>query len=127
MTPAATREREGMPFQPAPIGTWRRRSASRRLREVPPVESADDSIRRFVVHLYSYDPERHERRYIEIGSFDNEAEAMRCLGETQMSLMSRQERGEADQRDNVSMVVKEPGVDARNRRRRIEERLRRHS
>jgi hypothetical protein len=39
------------------------------------VDSADDTIRRFVVHLYTYDRDRRERRHIEVGSFDNEPEA----------------------------------------------------
>jgi hypothetical protein len=90
------------------------------------MDSADDTIRRFVVHLYTYDPERRERRPVEVGSFDNEAEAMRCFGETHMAVMSRRASGEADRREHVAMVVKEPGVDERNRQRRIEERLRRH-
>jgi hypothetical protein len=92
---------------------------------VPRVDSADDSLRRFVVHLFTYDPDRRERRPVEVSCFDNEAEAMQCLGETHMALMSRVALGEADERDNVTMVVKEPGVDGRNRERRIQERLRR--
>jgi hypothetical protein len=91
------------------------------------VDSADDAIRRFVVQLYTYDPDRRERRHIEVGSFDNEAEAMRCVGDSHMEVMSRQVSGEADARDHVTMVVKEPGVDERNRQRRIRERLRRYS
>jgi hypothetical protein len=56
---------------------------------VPRVDSADDGIRRFVVRLYTYDPDRRERRHIEVGSVDNNEEAMRCLGETHVALMSR--------------------------------------
>jgi len=93
---------------------------------VPRVDSADDTVRRFVVHLHTYDPERRERRPVEVGSFDNEAEAMRCFGETQMAVMSRRATGDADPRDHATMVMKEPGVDERNRQRRIEERLRRY-
>ena len=93
---------------------------------MPHVDSADDTIRRFVVHLHTYDPDRHERRPIEVASFDNEAEAMRCFGETHMAVMSRRATGVADPRDHVTMVVKEPGVDESNRQRRIEERLRRY-
>jgi hypothetical protein len=91
------------------------------------VNSADDSIRRFVVHVHTFDPQRRERRPVEVGAFDNEAEAMRCLGETHSAVMVRRASGEADQRDHVTMVIKEPGVDERSRQRRTEERLRRHS
>jgi hypothetical protein len=60
---------------------------------------------------------------IEVAAFDNEAEAMRCFGETHLSVLSRRAGGDADPRDHVTMVVKEPGVDARNHQRRIRERL----
>lgn len=89
------------------------------------MDPADDTIRRFVVYLHTYDSERRERRPVEVGSFDKEAEAMRCFGENHMLVMSRRASGEAHPRDHVTMVVKEPGVDERNRQRRIEERLRR--
>jgi hypothetical protein len=90
------------------------------------VDSSDDTIRRFVVRLYTYDPDRHERRHIEVGTFDDDAEAMHCFGETHLALLSNQASGNADARDHVTMVVKEPGVDERNRMRRIQERLSRH-
>jgi hypothetical protein len=89
------------------------------------VDSTDDTIRRYVVHLYAYVPERRERTHTELGCFDSEAEGMRCLGDAHLELASRQANGEADPRDRLSMVVKEPGVDETNRRRRIEERRRR--
>ena len=89
---------------------------------VPPVDSADDTIRRYVVHLYAYVPVRHERTNVELGCFDTEAEGMRLLGDAYLELASRQASGDADPRDRLSMVIKEPGVDERNRRRRIEER-----
>lgn len=83
------------------------------------VDSTDDEIRRFVVYLHAFDPERHERRPIEIAAFDNYPEAMRCFGETHQWVLARRAAGEADPRDHVT---KEPGVDGRNRRRRFEER-----
>ncbi|HEY3670797.1 MAG TPA: hypothetical protein VGN51_07680 [Acidimicrobiia bacterium] len=91
------------------------------------MDASDDTIRRFVVHLYTYDPERRERRNVEVGSFDDETEALQCFGQTHLALKLRQTTGESDAQDNVSMVAKEPGSDERNRRRRIEQRLRRHS
>ena len=86
------------------------------------MDSADDTIRRYVVQLYTYVPERRERTHIEVGCFDTEAEGMRCLGDAYLELATRQASGAADSRDGLSMVVKEPGVDERNKRRRIEER-----
>jgi hypothetical protein len=89
------------------------------------VDSADDTIRRYVVHLYTYVPARRQRTNLEIGCFDTEAEGLRLLGDTYFELVSRQASGDADPRDRLSMVVKQPGIDEQNRRRRIEERLRR--
>ena len=109
-----------------PQQIWRGRPASSTLRTVPRVDSADDTVRRFVVPLHSYDPKRRERRPVEVGSFDNEAEAMRCFGETHTAVMSRRATGDADPRDHVTMVMKEPGIDECSRQRRIEERLRRY-
>jgi hypothetical protein len=93
---------------------------------VPHVDSSDDTVRRFVVNLYTYDPQRRERTDVEIASFDNEAEGMRCLGDAYLDLKSRQASGDADPRDRLSMVIKDPGVDERSRQRRIDERSRRN-
>jgi hypothetical protein len=86
-------------------------------------DSTDDTLRRFVVHLHAFDPKRRERRPIEVAAFDNEAEAMRCFGETHLAVLSRRATGDADPRDHITMVIKEPGIDERNRQRRIRERL----
>jgi hypothetical protein len=86
------------------------------------VDSADDTIRRYVVHLYTYVSERRERTHIEVGCFDTEAEGLRCLGDAYLVLASRQASGEVDARDRLSMVIKEPGIDERTRERRIAER-----
>ncbi len=91
-------------------------------RIVPPVDSTDDTIKRYVVDLYTYVPERRERTHVEIGCFDTEAEGMRCLGDAYLELASRQATGQADARDRLSMVIKEPGIDQQNRQRRIEQR-----
>jgi hypothetical protein len=92
------------------------------------VDSADDSIKRYVIYVHTYDPERRERRPVEVACFDDEAEAMRHFGDAHTSVMSRRARGEVDPRDHVTMTIKEPGVDERNRQRRIEwKRLRRRS
>jgi hypothetical protein len=94
---------------------------------VPSVDSGDDEIRRYVVYLNTYVPDRRERTQLEVGCFDTEAEGMRCLGDAYLELASRQGSGDADSRDRLSMVIKEPGIDSRNRQRRIEERRLRHS
>jgi hypothetical protein len=92
------------------------------------VDSADDSIKRYVVYLHTYDAERRERRPVEVACFDDEAEATRYLHEAHTSVMSRRASGEADPRDHVTMALKEPGYDERNLQRRTEwKRMRRRS
>lgn len=89
---------------------------------MPHVDSSDDTIKRYVVHLYTYVAERRERTHIEVGCFDTEAEGMRCLGDAYLELASRQASGAADARDRLSMAIKEPGSDEHNRLRRVEQR-----
>src|SRR5580700_7663243 len=38
------------------------------------VDPADDSIKRFIVRHYRYDPERRARRHVVVAAFDNEPE-----------------------------------------------------
>jgi hypothetical protein len=90
------------------------------------VDLVDDTIKRFVVRLYAFDPSRHERRHQEVAAFDNESEAMVCLGETYRALLQRREAGKADPRDHVTIVVKPPGDAERNRERRLAARRLRH-
>jgi hypothetical protein len=41
---------------------------------VAEVDPDDDSIRRFIVRHYRYDPDRHERRHVVVAAFDSERE-----------------------------------------------------
>jgi hypothetical protein len=50
------------------------------------VDGTDDSIKRYVIRLYTFDHTRHERRHQEIAAFDNEADAMACFGTTRVSI-----------------------------------------
>jgi hypothetical protein len=93
---------------------------------VPRVDPQDDTIRRFVVRLYAFDSSRRERRHQEIAAFDNESEAMACMGETHRALLERRETGEAHPRDHVTIGVKQPGDAERNRERRLAGRRFRH-
>jgi hypothetical protein len=43
------------------------------------VDPDDDSIKRYVVRLYAYDPQRHERRHQDVAAFDNEQEFMALI------------------------------------------------
>ena len=90
---------------------------------MPQVDPGNDSIKRYMVRLYTYDPARHERRHVVIAAFDNEVEGLRCVGETHRALLKRRASGLAEDREHVTMVVEDPGDAQRNRARRIEEKL----
>jgi hypothetical protein len=74
------------------------------------VEPADDSIRRFVVRHYRYDPEWRERRHVVVAAFDNEPEFLACVERVRVGIAQRQARGDqVDPREHASGVVYEPG------------------
>jgi len=78
---------------------------------VAEVDPDDDSLRRFVVRIYRYDPDRHERRHVVVAAFDNETEFKARLDEVQADLLRRHtvDGPDADPREHVSGVVLEPG------------------
>ncbi len=74
------------------------------------VEPEDDSIRRFIVRHYRYDPARRERRHVVVAAFDNEPEFLACAERIRAEIAQRREREErADPREHASGVVCEPG------------------
>ena len=74
------------------------------------VDPGDDTIERFIVRHYRYDPERRERRHVLVAAFDNEPEFNACLESVRAGIESRRDRGEpADPREHASGVVHEPG------------------
>ena len=74
------------------------------------VDPADDSIQRYVVRYYRYDPDRHERRHVVVAAFDNQSEFEACLDATAAALRTRRAAGEdVDPREYISGLVYEPG------------------
>lgn len=74
------------------------------------VNPDDDTVRRYVVRHYRYDPDRHERRHVVVGAFDNESEYDACLVATGAALDARRDSAEAvDPCEHVSGTVYEPG------------------
>jgi len=74
------------------------------------VDPADDSIERFIVRHYRYDPQRRERRHVVVAVFDNEPEFRACMVSVQAEITRRREAGEpVDPREHVSGIVHEPG------------------
>lgn len=74
------------------------------------VDAEDDSIRRFVVRHYRYDPVRHERRHVVVAAFDNEREFMALLESIRADIEKRRAAGEpVDRNEHASGTVHEPG------------------
>lgn len=77
------------------------------------VDPQDDSIMRWVVHHYRYDPHRRERRHVLVSAFDNEQEFDDCLRELSSEVENRRRAERGDQRERVTGTVWEPGHLAR--------------
>ena len=73
------------------------------------VDPDDDSIRRFVIYRYAYDPLRRERRHQLVAAFDDVAEFERELERASETVTG------LDRREHWTGKVKEPGHDRRAR------------
>lgn len=74
------------------------------------VDSEDDSIRRWVVWHYRYDPARNERRNVVVAAFDNAREFHADIEQRAAQLRARKQRGEGvDVTETVSGQMYEPG------------------
>jgi hypothetical protein len=74
------------------------------------VDIADDTITRFVVRHYRYDPERHERRHVVVAAFDNEAEFRALMDSIEAEIRRRRAHGEpVGRNEHASGKVYRPG------------------
>jgi hypothetical protein len=74
------------------------------------VDPQDDSIRRFIVRHYRYDPQRRERRHVVVAAFDNDAEYETRLQEEATEIRHRRDNGEnVDRAEHASGSICEPG------------------
>jgi hypothetical protein len=74
------------------------------------VDPEDDSINRFIVWHYRYDPQRHERRHVVVAAFDNEREMWARMQEIGAEIKRRREAGEeVDRGEHASGSIHEPG------------------
>jgi hypothetical protein len=74
------------------------------------VDPQDDSIQRFIVSHYRYDPERRERRHVVVAAFDNEPEFRACMQEVGAEIRRHRENGEnVDLGEHASGSIYEPG------------------
>ncbi len=74
------------------------------------VDPADDGALRYIVRHYRYDPDRHERRHVDVAAFDNEREFLDCIEALRDEIERRKRDGQpVDPREHISGVVHEPG------------------
>jgi hypothetical protein len=74
------------------------------------VDPEDDSIERFIVCHYRYDPQRRERRHVVVAAFDSEREFQACFDSLQVEINRRRGTGEpVDAREHASGRIYEPG------------------
>ena len=83
------------------------------------VDPTDDSIWRWVLSQYRFDPERNERRYVTVAVFDNQAEfdrAFLAYAETVRSEVAAGSRSPGEG-GPITGTVMEPGYRAEQARR----------
>jgi hypothetical protein len=84
------------------------------------VDPDDDSLTRYLVQYYAYDPSRRERRYQTVVAFDNETEFDSYLDDAATRLRERRAADpDLDPREGYTKVVKAAGEDRRQRLRRV--------
>jgi len=77
------------------------------------VDPADDTIDRWIVFHYRYDPDRRERRWMFDAAFSEEFEMRLYILEEAEDLAARQAAGEADEKETYKGECWQAGHDAR--------------
>ncbi|MGA8546154.1 MAG: hypothetical protein WB785_12955 [Mycobacterium sp.] len=73
------------------------------------VDPDDDTIYRWVVWHYRYDPDRRERRNVVVAAYDNPAEFQADIERRAAQLRARKERGaDVDPAERISGLVQPP-------------------
>jgi hypothetical protein len=93
---------------------------------VPEVDPGDDTVRRWVLHHYQFDPVRGQRRSIVVAAYDNEAEFAAALETYSWRIRSEIESGARDHAEHASGVVWPPGHHATQAGGRIARQAARH-
>lgn len=86
---------------------------------MPEVDPDDDSITRWVLHHYRFDPQRRQRRNVVVAAYDNEPEFHAAADALHRRVRSEIDAGTRDPRETVSGVLLEPGHLTRQARRRL--------
>ena len=83
---------------------------------VPAVDPNDDSVWRWVVQHYRFDPERNQRRRVVVAAYDNEAEFDAALTAYIRLISAGIDGGDRDPREHVGGVIWHPGYHAEQAR-----------
>jgi hypothetical protein len=80
------------------------------------VDADDDSIHRWVVWHYRYDPARRERRNVVVAAFDNQPDFHADIEQRAAQLRARKEQGEdVDPSEHISGQMHGPGYRRKQR------------
>ena len=77
---------------------------------VPVVDAYDDSLWRWVLQHYRFDPQRRQRRNVIVAAYDNAAEFDAALAECRDRVRVEIDAGTRDPREHVGGVVWPPGT-----------------
>ena len=77
---------------------------------MPLVDPTDDSVLRYVLEHYRYDPERNERRNVVVAAYDNQAEFEAAFIAANAELAKRQQEGSAESKEHIMGRVANPGA-----------------
>jgi len=76
------------------------------------VDAGDDTIDRWVIHHYRFDPARHQRRNVIVAAFDNQEEFDLELRARASNLRIEQAAGRRSDREQISGVALPAGYQA---------------
>ncbi len=82
---------------------------------MPAVDPEDDTLLRYVVFWYRYDPLRRERRPVVVVAFDTEHEFSVAVDRLHDDLQQLKQAGKADDVERISGSVRPPGYQAKMR------------
>ena len=77
---------------------------------MPVVDSDDDSVWRWVLQHYRFDPQRRQRRNVTVAAYDNAAEWEAALSAHDRRIRVEIDAGNRDPRERVSGVAWPPDI-----------------
>ena len=76
---------------------------------MPEVDPSDDSISRWVIHHYRFDPERRQRRNVVVAAYSDEIEFEAALAACHRRIQKEIDSGTRSPAEHVSGVLWPPG------------------